>query len=68
MATILENEVEKSSRSHMSYTAFLARLIDEEGTNKTDRSINDRIAKARFPKVMTFESSVFSFQSSLPAA
>ena len=67
MAAILETEVEKASKSHMGYTAFLARLVDEEVANKTDRSINARIAKARFPAIKTLESFDFSFQPSLPA-
>jgi DNA replication protein DnaC len=68
MAAILETEVEKASRSQVSYTGFLARLVDEEVANKTDRSINARIAKARFPAIKTLESFDFSFQPSLPAA
>jgi DNA replication protein DnaC len=35
--------------------------------SKTDRSINARIAKARFPAIKTLEAFDFSFQPSLPA-
>ena len=68
MASIFEDEASKASKSQMSYTAFLARLVDEEVVSKTDRSINARIAKARFPAIKTLEPFDFSFQPSLPAA
>lgn len=66
MASIFEDESGKASKSQTSYTAFLARLADEEVASKTDRSINARIAKARFPAIKTLESFDFSFQPSLP--
>jgi len=68
MASIFEDEADKASKSQMSYTAFLARLVDEEVASKTDRSINARIAKARFPAIKTLEAFDFSFQPSLTAA
>jgi DNA replication protein DnaC len=68
MASMFEDEAAKASKGQMSYTAFLARLVDEEVVNKTDRSVNARIAKARFPAIKTLESFDFSFQPSLPAA
>ena len=68
MASIFEDEANKASKSQMGYTAFLARLVDEEVVSKTDRSINARIAKARFPSMKTLEAFDFSFQPSLPAA
>ena len=52
----------------MSYTAFLARPVDEEVASKTDRSINARIAKTRFPAIKTLEAFDFSYQPSLSAA
>jgi len=68
MASIFEDEADKAAKSQMSYTAFLARLVDEEVASKTDRSINARIAKARFPAIKTLEAFDFSFQPSLSAA
>jgi DNA replication protein DnaC len=68
MATIFEDEAAKASKSQPSYTAFLARLVDEEVVSKTDRSVNARIAKARFPAIKTLEAFDFSFQPSLPTA
>jgi DNA replication protein DnaC len=68
MAGIFEKEAEKAAKSQMSYTAFLARLIDEEVANKTDRSVNARIVKAHFPAIKTLESFDFTFQPSLPMA
>lgn len=68
MAEIFEDEAHKAAKSEMSYTAFLARLVDEEIVAKTDRSINARIAKARFPMLRTLEEFDFGFQPSLSAA
>jgi len=45
--------------------AFLTRLIDQEIAAKTDRSINTRIGKARFPMVRRLEAFDFAFQPSL---
>lgn len=67
MATLLEVEVDKATKSQASYTAFLQRLVEEELVAKTDRSINARIAKARFPTIRTLESFDFGFQPDLPA-
>ena len=68
VATILETEVDKAIKSQASYTAFLGRLMEEELVAKVDRSINARIAKARFPSVRTLESFEFGFQPELPVA
>lgn len=68
MAQIFEEEATKAAKSEMSYTAFLARLVDEEIAAKTDASINIRIAKARFPMLRTLEEFDFSFQPFLSAA
>ena len=68
MAAIFEKESEKAAKSQMSYTAFLARLVDEEVVAKTDRSINARIVKARLPAIRTLEAFDFSFQPGLSPA
>jgi len=65
MAQIFEEEAVKASKTDMSYTAFLARLADEEVAAKIDRSINARIHKARLPMLRTLEAFDFSFQPSL---
>jgi DNA replication protein DnaC len=67
-AAIFEEEATKAAESEMSYTAFLARLADEEIAAKTDRSISIRISKARFPVLRTLEAFDFAFQPALPAA
>lgn len=66
MALIFEEEANRASKTKMSYTGFLARLIEEETLAKTNRSINARIAKAKFPTIKTLESFDFSFQPSIP--
>ena len=68
VAQIFEDEATKAAKSEMSYTAFLSRLIDEEIAAKTDRSVNARVAKARFPMLRTLEEFDFTFQPSLSAA
>lgn len=65
MAQIFEEEALKASKSEMSYTAFLARLVDEEVAAKIDRSVNARIGKARLPVLRTLEEFDFGFQPSL---
>jgi DNA replication protein DnaC len=68
MAQIFEEEALKASKSDMSYTAFLARLVDEEVAAKIDRSVNARIGKARLPMLRTLEEFDFAFQPSLAPA
>jgi len=65
MAQIFEEEALKASKSEMSYTAFLARLVDEEVAAKIDRSVNARIGKARLPMLRTLEEFDFGFQPAL---
>jgi DNA replication protein DnaC len=68
MAQVFEDEAHKAAKTQMSYTAYLARLAEEELASKVDRSINARIAKARLPMVRTIEGFDFSFQPALPGA
>jgi len=68
MAAMLKAEVDKAIKSQASYTAFLQRLVEEELAAKADRSINARIAKARFPAIRTLEAFDFGFQPELPVA
>ena len=65
MAQIFHEEAVKASKTEMTYTAFLARLADEELAAKIDRSVNARIHKARLPMLRTLEAFDFSFQPSL---
>ena len=65
MAQIYEEEAIKASKTDMTYTAFLARLTDEELAAKIDRSVNARIHRARLPMLRTLEEFDFSFQPSL---
>ena len=68
IAEIFEEEAAKASKVKTSYIGFLARLVEEEVLAKTDRSINARIAKAKFPQIKTIEGFDFSFQPSIPEA
>lgn len=68
MAALVDSEVDKAVKSQASYTAFLQHLVGEELVAKADRSINARIAKARFPAIRTLDAFDFGFQPRLPVA
>jgi len=68
MATLLETEVDKAVKSQAGYTDFLERLVEEELVAKVDRSINARLAKARFPAIRTLDGFDFAFQPDLSVA
>lgn len=68
MAEVFEAEAAKAAKSQTTYTAFLAKLVDEELAAKVDRSIHARIANARLPARKTLAEFDFAFQPSLPAA
>jgi len=67
MAQLFELEALKAAKSEMSYTAFLARLVEEELAAKTDRSVNAHLSRARLPAVRTLAEFDFSFQPGLSA-
>ena len=68
MAATFEAEADRAAKSETSFTAYLGRLVELELADKADRSINARIARARFPVLRTLEQFDFSFQPSLSAA
>jgi len=68
MAATFEAEADRAVKSETSFTAYLGRLVELELADKADRSINARIARARFPVLRTLEQFDFSFQPSLSAA
>jgi DNA replication protein DnaC len=65
IAATFEAEADRASKSETSFTAYLGRLVELELADKADRSINARIARARFPVLRTLEQFDFSFQPSL---
>lgn len=68
MAQTFEEEAATAAERELSYTAFLARLVDNEIAAKLDRSVSTRLSKAGFPVLHTLEAFDFRFQPSLPAA
>jgi DNA replication protein DnaC len=68
IAAHFEGEAERAAKSESTYTAYLARLVEAELADKTDRSINARITRARFPYLRTLEEFDFAFQPGLQAA
>ncbi len=55
VASIFEEEAQKAGKLKMSYSDYLAKLVEEECLARTDRSISARIAKAKFPFIRTLE-------------
>ena len=49
VAATFEAEADRAAKSETTYTAYLGRLVELELADKADRSINARIARARFP-------------------
>ncbi len=68
IADVFEREAQKAAKTKQSYVGFLSHLVDEELAAKADRSVNARIARARFPAVRTLEAFHFDFQPAIPAA
>ncbi|MHB8619957.1 MAG: ATP-binding protein, partial [Chloroflexota bacterium] len=67
MAAQFEAEANRAAKSESTYSAYLARLVEAELADKTDRSVNARMTRARFPMVRTLEEFDFAFQPSLAA-
>jgi len=68
MASQFVVEAERAAKSESTYTGYLARLVEAELINKTDRSIAARIKRAHFPMMRTFEQFDFAFQPGLSAS
>jgi DNA replication protein DnaC len=56
---------DRAAASKLQYEEYLALLLEEEVSRKTEGSIRARIAKAKFPYIKTIEEFDFSFQPSL---
>src|SRR5438105_6857167 len=67
VAASFEVEAERAAKDETPYAAYLARLIELEMADKTDRSVNVRIARARFRVMRTLEEFDFTFQPGLSA-
>ncbi len=68
MAQRFEDAALQAAKSELSYTAFLARLADDELAARYDRGVGLRLRKAGFPALRTLAAFDFSFQPGLPAA
>jgi len=68
IAQVLADEARAAATTRMSYTAFLARLLDVEVAAKADRSVQARLSMARFPVLRTLEAFDFAFQPGLSVA
>jgi DNA replication protein DnaC len=60
-----QTEAQAAAQQRLSYEDYLARWVDLEAVAKLERSVNARIAKARFPTLKTIEGFDFSFQPQL---
>src|SRR3989337_1275209 len=56
---------ERATKGKLQYEEYLALLLEEEVSRKTEGSIKAKIAKAKFPFQKTIEEFDFSFQPSL---
>lgn len=65
MASLFEEEAKNAGKLKLSYTDFLSNLVEREFLERTDRSINARVAKAKFPFIRELEGFDFPFQPSL---
>lgn len=68
MAELYEVEANRAAELKLSYTGFLSRLASEELVAKTDRSIQDRLKKARLPGLKTIEGFDFKAQPAVNEA
>jgi len=59
---ILDRELTKAQKKGISYEDFLARLLREQYSYSQQRSIDNRIAKAKLPEQWTLESFPFDHQ------
>lgn len=62
------SEAERAAKSESTYTAYLARLVEAELADKTDRSVNARIKRAHFPMLRTVDQFDFAFQPGVSAS
>lgn len=65
IAELYEPEATRAVQMKLSYSGYLGRLVTEELLAKTDRSVKQRMKKARFPALKTIESFDFGFQPSI---
>jgi DNA replication protein DnaC len=65
MAEIFEEEAHKATKAKMAYASYLARLVEEQILVKTDRSVQAKMSKAKFPSLKTLDTFNFAFQPSL---
>ena len=65
IASMFEEEAKKALKTKISYSEYLKRLIEEEIISRTDRSIQAKIKKAKFPQLKTLEMFEFKFQPSI---
>src|SRR3989338_9077128 len=56
---------ERATKGKLQYEEYLALLLEEEATRKTEGSIKAKIAKAKVPFQKTIEEFDYSFQPSL---
>ncbi len=67
VAASFEAEADRAAKDETPYAAYLARLVELEVADKADRSVNARVARARFPVLRPLEEFDFAFQPGLAA-
>jgi DNA replication protein DnaC len=67
IAEILERELQRASKSQISYRDFIARLLREQHNHQREKSLATRTKKARLPEKWSLESFPFDRQPGVSA-
>lgn len=65
MAEILPDYLKTAADRNLMYLEFVEGLVEEEITQKTEKSIKHKLKRARFPYIKTLDTFDFSFQPSI---
>ena len=65
ICALFETEAQKATKAKLAYTDYLGNLAAEEISQRTDRSIQAKINKARFPQIKPIEMLDFKFQAAI---
>lgn len=63
----LDLRLQQAQQERLGYIEFLELLLEDEAQRRANKSLQSRVAKARFEEVKTFESFDFAYNSKMPA-
>lgn len=67
MLDTLDLRLQQAQQEHLGYIDFLELLLEDEVQRRAQKSLEARVAKARFEGVKTFETYDFAFNPKIPA-